>query len=69
MTTNEVDRLERYLENRFNRLEEQFISMNDRVMHLERNVATLKVFAVLAGSIATVVVAAGIIRGIQYLAS
>jgi len=69
MTTNEVDRLERYLEGRFNRLEEQFTSMNDRVMQLERNVATLKVFAVLAGSIATVVVAAGIIRGLQYLAS
>lgn len=69
MTTSDVDRLERYMDNRFNKLEERFEEMNARVMLLERNIATLRVFAYLAASVVIIITAAGIIRGLQYLAA
>lgn len=69
MTTSDVDRLERYMDNRFNKLEERFEEMNARVMVLERNIATLRVFAYLAASVVIIITAAGIIRGLQYLAA
>jgi hypothetical protein len=69
MTTSDVDRLERYMDNRFNKLEERFEEMNARVMLLERNIATLRVFAYLAASVVVIITAAGVIRGLQYLAA
>jgi hypothetical protein len=69
MTTSDVDRLERFMDNRFDKLEERFEQMNTRVMLLERNIATLRVFAYLAASVVIIITAAGIIRGLQYLAS
>lgn len=68
MTSSEVDRLERYLDSRFDRLEENVNSINERVMQLEKSVATLRAFAVFAVSVGIILAATGIIRGVQYLA-
>lgn len=68
MTSSEVDRLERYLDSRFDRLEENVNNINERVMQLEKSVATLRAFAVFAVSVGIILAATGIIRGVQYLA-
>jgi hypothetical protein len=68
MSTGEVDRLERYLDQRFTTIEERVSKIEERIGGIEQDMATLRAFSRLAGGVATMLIVAGAIAGISYLA-
>ena len=68
MSTGEVDRLERYLDNRFNTLEDRVTKIEERIGGIEQDTATIRALSRLAAGVITILVATGAIAGISYLA-
>lgn len=68
MSTNEVDRLERYLDQRFTSIEERVTKIEERIGGIEQDMATLRAFSRLAAGVVTMLTVAGAIAGISYLA-
>lgn len=69
MTTSEVDRLERYLEQRFSNLEARVERIDEKINNVEKDMATLRALGRIVAGVATFLIAAGIIAGLAYLAS
>jgi hypothetical protein len=68
MSTSEVDRLERYLDQRFTTIEDRVAQIEKRIGGIEQDMATLRAFSKLVSGIATALAVAGVIAGISYLA-
>ena len=68
MSDAEVDRLERYLDKRFESLEERVTRIEEKMGNLEKDMATLRALGRLVTGVASALIVVGVIAGLSYLA-